>query len=218
MTNVNSQINNVLSLLSGTAEFDILVKTEEMYAKISNAQAKWYSESAFTCPSGCGECCRHFEPDLLECESLYLAAWLIENQYDTALKIIDGEFPFDNGKACLLFNPNSDYHCSVYNERAFICRLFGASGFKNKEGSLTWKPCKFYPIELLQKHTPPIKHVQYSKEETLALFGTIPPIMSDLTEESLSICGNSTKTYLMRDILPKTISKLLWIIDMSKAV
>ncbi|NLC93492.1 MAG: YkgJ family cysteine cluster protein [Treponema sp.] len=213
MTEIDSNIKNVLSKIKGTNEYDILVKTEKMYDRISKEQSKWYEISKFSCPSGCGNCCRHFEPDLLECEALYMAAWLIENQNDVAMQIKDGSFPFDNGSACLLFNPNSDYHCSIYNGRAVICRLFGASGFKDKKGCLVWKPCKFYPVEKLSEHNPPISHKQYSKDEVIDLFGTTPPLMSDLMEESFSF--TSTKTFLIRDILPKTIAKLMWIMTLA---
>lgn len=210
-----SEIPKILKQLEGTSVHEILVKTENIYKKIFEAQKIWYENSNFFCPSGCGACCAVFEPDLLECEALYMAAWLLENQKKTALEIAKNNFPFDNGKACPLYDKNSSAHCSVYFGRAFICRLFGASGSKNKNGKPVWKPCKFYPKNLLNNFNPPIEHKEYGEEETLKLFGAIPPVMSDLVQESIAFFPNSEKTDLLRNILPKAIRFLMWIINMN---
>ena len=78
--NMNSEITPVLERIKGTEEYDILVETESAYRRIETAQQEWYSKSNFRCPEGCGRCCEHFEPDLLENEALYMAAWLISNK------------------------------------------------------------------------------------------------------------------------------------------
>ena len=208
-----SQITGVLEKLEGTSVYETLIQMEEVYERIAGAQKIWYDKSQFFCIEGCGHCCEGFEPDLMEGEALYMAAWLIENQNETALKIADGTFPFENGKTCPLFNPDSPYHCSIYNGRAFICRLFGASSFRSREGDKVWRPCKFYPDEILAAHKPPLTKRQYSEAETENLFGAIPPLMSDFTEVIAS--SESTQTQLIREVLPPTIRRLLWLIDMN---
>ena len=154
----------------------------------------------------------------MEGEALYMAAWLLENQNDLALQIAgqDAEagFPFDNGpKTCRFFNPASPYHCSIYNGRPFICRLFGASSFRSRDGDKTWRPCKFYPEDLLAFHKPPLAKRQYSEAETLEVLGAVPPLMNDLTEEVAAV--SSGETSLVHDILPDTIRHLLWLINMN---
>ena len=208
-----SQIAGVLEKLEGTSVYDTLIQMEAAYERIAHEQKEWYDAAKFYCPEGCGSCCEGFEPDLMEGEALYMAAWLIENQNDIALQIAQNKFPFDNGKTCPLFNPESPYHCSIYNGRAFICRLFGASSFRSRNGDKTWRPCKFYPDDILTAHKPPLAKRQYSENETLQVLGAVPPLMSDFTE---SIAASaSTETELIRDILPPTIRRLLWLINMN---
>lgn len=210
-----SEIQNILKKLEGTLVHDILVEVEKDYLRIAAQQKEWYDKTKFLCPDGCGKCCINFEPDLTEPEVLYMAAWLIENQSEKAESISNGKFPFSNGKTCPLYNAEDKYHCSIYGGRAFICRLFGASSAYSKENKKVWKPCKFYPDEALALHNPPLKHIQYTYEETKFLLGEIPPAMSDLLQSSNSYVSNSKDTILLRDILPETINKLYWIIAMN---
>ncbi|MBQ8013993.1 MAG: hypothetical protein IJ257_06330, partial [Treponema sp.] len=85
----DSDISGILTKLGGTREEEILRAMKELYSQIAKKQAVWYEKSGFTCPRGCGECCRNFEPDLLECEADYMAAWLLENKADVAEKVSD---------------------------------------------------------------------------------------------------------------------------------
>ena len=208
-----SQINGILEKLEGTYVYDILIQMEKVYGRITKEQQSWYHTTQFLCPDGCGHCCVGFEPDLMNGEALYMAAWLIENQNSTAMQIANETFPFDNGKTCPFFNPDSPYHCSIYNGRAFICRLFGASSFRSRNGDKTWRPCKFYPDELLAAHKPALKKKQYSEAETAQVLGAVPPLMNDLTEEISASSSGETK--LIREILPATIRHLLWLISMN---
>lgn len=210
-----SEITNVLEQLEGTHIHDILVSVEESYKSIYDIQHAWYENTKFTCPDGCGTCCINFEPDLMEAEALYMAAWLIENQPKIANDIANNNFPFDNGKTCPLYNSESKYHCSIYGGRAFICRLFGASSFYSKNHQKVWKPCKHYPEALLKAHNPSLEHKQYTEEETIAILGEIPPVMSDFLQSSSSFGTDTKKTTLLREILPVAINKLNWIIAMN---
>ncbi len=208
-----SHITDVLEKLEGTSVYDTLIQMEAAYERIADEQKEWYDAAKFYCPDGCGHCCEGFEPDLMEGEALYMAAWLLENQNEIALQIARNNFPFDNGKTCPLFNSASPYHCSIYNGRAFICRLFGASSFRSRNGDKTWRPCKFYPENMLAAHKPPLAKKQYSENETLQVLGAVPPLMSDFTEEIAASASGETE--LIRDILPSTIRRLLWLINMN---
>lgn len=206
-----SEISSILEKLRGTREAEILTFMEEAYGKITSEQGKWYEESKFFCPSGCGECCRNFEPDLLEAEALFMAAWLIDNQPEVAQQLAQGVFPFPREKGCQLWDEFNPYHCTIYGGRASICRLFGASAFLSKNRELVWKPCKFYPAEELAKHNSVLSHRQYSKAEVNQIFGTEPPVMSNLMEEVVASNPDNKDTHLIRHILPDTVRKLLWI-------
>lgn len=212
-----SQIGTVLEKLNGTREADVLTQIERAYDNIQNQQDDWYKKTDFSCAENCGECCRNFEPDLLEAEAVYMAAWLLENQTETAEQVAEGNFPLPREKGCQFWQEEGKYHCTIYGGRPAICRLFGACSSRSKSGEQVWKPCKFYPAEQLAQHNPPLAHKQYSALETTEKLGAIPPLMSNLMEEIISISPDNAETFLIRDILPETIKKLLWIIKMNVA-
>lgn len=210
-----SEIPHILEKLEGTLLYDILTAIEKDYQNIYEVQKIWYEKTNFLCPDGCGKCCAGFEPDLMDSEALYMAAWIIENQPFIAEQIAKKIFPFDNGKTCPLYNVNSKYHCSVYGGRPMICRLFGASSFFDKEHNKTWRPCKHLSDEFLKTVHLNLEHKTYSENETISYIGAIPPVMSDLLESSASFLTDSKKTVLLREILPDMINKILWIIHMN---
>lgn len=205
----------ILESISGTLEAEIIKSIDEFYGNIQSKQNEWYEKSKFFCPDGCGECCRNFEPDILESEALYMAAWIIENNPDLAEKICRGEFPFERN-GCRFWDEQSAYHCTIYGARPSICRFFGASGTLGKNGDSVFKPCKFYPIQNLEEHKPPLAHRQYTSSELKNIFGTVPPMMSDLMEEIVDINPDNKETKLIHEILPEMIKKLLWIQKMCR--
>lgn len=206
----------IVGELEGTLESEIISSIEKCYQNIQEKQNKWYKESSFFCPDNCGECCRNFEPDLLISEALYMAAWLIENQKEVAIKVCDGDFPFPQNKGCKFWNEDSPLHCTIYGGRPSICRLFGACANSGKNGQPVFKPCKFYPAEKLAENNPSLQHKQYSQKEILQLFNSFPPVMSDLMEEIVCIDPDNKNTELIHKILPEIIKRLLWILSMKK--
>lgn len=227
-----SEIAPILEKLRGTEEYDILVEMDAVYSRIEEKQREWFEKSKFTCPQGCGKCCEHFEPDLLESEALYMAAWLLCNQLDVAQNVAEGKFPlinvsretFATFQHCPFFREdisetNLPGHCTIYGGRASICRLFGAAGSRDKHGNEVWKPCKFYPAgELAAVKTlsgEPILHRQYTAEEVKNLFGALPPVMSDMMEQEETFTPDDDSSTLIHDILPKYIQRLMWIVDLN---
>lgn len=198
-----------------TNEYSVYSQIKELYELISEKQKEWYAKSKFTCPSNCGECCRNFEPDLLESEALFMAIWLLENRREVADQVEQGNFPFPQNNGCPFWDEHNSYHCTIYEGRAFICRFFGASAFHSKTGETVFKPCKLYPSNELEKFSPPVFHKQYSESEILNQFGAIPIVMSDIMQRAIQINPANTKTKLLREILPQMISKVKWIMSMS---
>ena len=211
-----SDIKNILNKLKDTREEEILIQMQQYYSQITEAQSEWYSKSNFICTEGCGECCRNFEPDLLDCEAIYMSAWLLENQKEVAEKVSQGDYPYPENKGCPFWNENAEYHCTIYGGRPFICRFFGACGSKSKDGKVVFKPCKFYPAEKLAEHKPPLEHKQYSESEIKKIFGILPPLMSDFMESAVSLIPDNHSTKLIREILPDTINHLKWICNLKE--
>jgi len=129
---------------AGTVIYDILTSINALYNDIDSNQKLWKTRGPMQCPNGCGSCCVHFEPEVYEAEALYLAAWMLEHQSERADRIAEADSDsFTRGDGCFLFDPDSPYHCTVYEGRCLICRLFGFSGDHGKDGYIRWKPCRY---------------------------------------------------------------------------
>ena len=134
-----------------------------------------------------------------------------KNQPEKAEAIINGTFtPYrqdsnlpENG--CILYDPDTEYHCTVYEGRGFICRLFGYSGDRDKNGKIRWVPCKFIPEKMLSGK---FRHRQYTQEEIQEELGILPPVMQDLMGQVPSLTPDNTTTEPLRTALPKALKKL----------
>ncbi len=199
---------------TGTSVEPLLGELNRIYAEIASAQSDWIAANPFGCPDGCGQCCVAFEPDVLESEALYLAAWLVYHRPSVADSILDGSFtPPRVGSAlpesgCLFFDPASAYHCTVYDGRALICRLFGYAGDRGKDGAPRWKPCKFLPFGERFSEVASVDR-QYDEEELRAIFGVMPPVMSDFAARVLALTPDGAEDRAsLRDALPSAIAKI----------
>ncbi len=203
-----------LERLGGTRVAEIVGGLDAVFADIETAQSCWKEASPFHCAEGCGSCCVHFEPDVLESEALYLAFWFLSNPdkavRDRAEALLEGRFASprsDPENGCLFFNPDDPYHCTVYGGRTLICRLFAYTGDRGKDGRPRWKPCKFLPLEGLDGGLE--RRVQYGEEELLARFGTVPPIMSDLTARVVGLDPDTAHVRRpLREALPGALSRV----------
>lgn len=202
---------------AGTRAAALIEGLDAVYGGIDGEQAAWRLASPFQCPPGCGSCCVDFEPDVLEVEALYLAAWMIAHQGERAQAIERGEFVSprpDPERGCVLFDPANPYHCTVYGGRCLICRLFAYTGDRGKDGRPRWKPCKHLPLEGADSGA--LRRPQYSEAELLDRFGTVPPMMSDIAQRVLALDpdGASSRRPL-RDALPVAIRKIRLLISFS---
>lgn len=208
---------SILEKLAGTNVAEIIEGMESIYAEIDTKQSAWIHAGAPSCVDGCGFCCVNFEPDILESEALYLGAWLLENDPERAQQIADGTFVSpraDSENGCMLFNPVSHWHCTVYEGRCLICRLFGYSGDYGKNNERRYKPCRFLPQSELDKYG--IEHKQYNEAELREHFNALPPTMSDSTEQALLLTpGSDGETKPLRDALPIAIRKIQWLIRLN---
>jgi uncharacterized protein len=199
---------------NGTRVQNIVEGLNQIYGEIEAKQAEWKSRSPFQCPDGCGSCCVDFEPDVLESEALYLAAWMLHHQFDRANSILENSFvppragsEVEHSSGCFLFDPSSPWHCTVYGGRCLICRLFGYSGDRGKDGRPRWKPCKFLPLESSSARE--CARHQYDEGELLDRFGIVPPIMGDIAAQVLALTPDSVEDRKpLRVALPQAIAKI----------
>ena len=223
---------------AGTVIYDILTSVDSLYNDIDSDQKLWKTRSPMQCPDGCGSCCVHFEPDVYEAEALYLAAWMMEHQSERAERIAEADSDsFTRGDGCFLFDPDSPYHCTVYEGRCLICRLFGFSGDHGKDGTIRWKPCKYMQPSAKTLSGIPEKTLsgiagnaaggisgetasgisdvqdsqtghQYGQEEMMLLFGAVPPYMGAASSSLLALNPDDTHPRPLRIALPAAIKKL----------
>lgn len=218
---------------SGTVLYDVLKTIEQLYSDIETDQKVWKEKAPVGCPDGCGKCCVHFEPEIYEAEALYLAAWMLENQKERADHIAElGEAAFthrdicsrnDEGGSdecyedgCVLFDPKTPYHCTVYGGRCLICRLFGFSGDHGKDGYIRWKPCRhMQPLNSVADAAAELSGMQavqaghqYGQDEMMCLFGAVPPFMGAASSRLLALNPDDTHPQPLRTALPAAIRKL----------
>ena len=210
---------------AGTVIYDILTAVDSLYNDIDVDQKIWKAKSPMQCPDGCGSCCVHFEPEVYEAEALYLAAWMLENQSERAERIAEADSGASiGGDGCVLFDPESPYHCTVYGGRCLICRLFGFSGDHGKDGRIRWKPCRYMEPSVVTGNaaggisgtpingTGTVQDVQtgrqYGEEEMMRLFGAVPPYMGAASSSLLALNPDDTHPLPLRIALPAAIKKL----------
>lgn len=135
-----------------------LKQIKSVYEKLEEKQNRFCERFCIHCKSGCGSCCEHFTPDITELEADYLAFGIVSAGYeDHVLEVLDKMKA--NDIQCPLYDKeNSAHHCTVYLWRPLICRLFGASASRNKEGHPVFRNCKWndskkeFTSEELEKH------------------------------------------------------------------
>lgn len=114
-------------------------------------QREWIEVSPFRCPSGCGTCCERFIPDIWEIEALYIAAQLMiegrQSNTEEATSCTGTGRMQDDVSTCPLYRSEGRFHCTVYETRPLVCRVFGFAGDRDKWGHLRFTPCRFAEIQ-----------------------------------------------------------------------
>ncbi len=96
-------------------------------------------ESGTVCPSGCGICCTSaYEPEVTAGEAEFAARYIIEARPDLETRFEK----FEDRQYCIFYDEHNPYHCMIYSARPVICRGFGFSGYTDKNGNFTYRPCR----------------------------------------------------------------------------
>jgi Fe-S-cluster containining protein len=131
-----------LEILARTSCGERLAGLRAIFDEADAAVESFARTSSLACPQGCGACCEGFVPDVTVAEAEMVAAQLFaEGRAERArAAIASGDEP-----PCPLYVADSAYHCSVYEGRPLICRMFGFSGIRSESGEVRFKPCRFMP-------------------------------------------------------------------------
>jgi len=212
-----------------------------VYERIHEEQALWQAATPWRCPEGCAACCSDFEPDILDIEALWLAAWILEEQGQTAAiegsgkprTEGQGSFPApteaerfieqnSQRKGCVLAREEGPWFCSVYGGRPLVCRLFAFSGDRDKDHRARFRPCaKLADREKTNHDTKSVLENQkksLSEAELLERYGRLPPIMGDLAALADSILPGSNERERLREALPKALAKMRMLMQYSSII
>nr|WP_320011512.1 YkgJ family cysteine cluster protein [uncultured Desulfobulbus sp.] len=104
-----------------------------LYAELDAQVALFRSVSGLQCPAGCGTCCQSSKVEATVLELIPLAIRLMGS--DTCDQLLGYLSQTENRSGtCLLCDPKGDKgHCSVYEHRGIVCRLFGFAGNRDRQ-------------------------------------------------------------------------------------
>jgi Fe-S-cluster containining protein len=119
-------------------------EVRKVFEELDQEIKSFVDASKLTCISGCGFCCSNPKVSASVLEFLPMAFDLYEKgKAEKALNLLDQTNEDD---ACIIYKSFSeDGHsgfCSDYQNRGMICRLFGSSARKNKDGIKEIITCK----------------------------------------------------------------------------
>jgi Fe-S-cluster containining protein len=122
-----------------------------IYQQIDREARTFVEKTALKCPECCGQCCyapsSNIEATILEMMLPALELW----RNGEALSVIDRISKISPDSHCIFFSPQKDPgsgRCSIYPNRALICRLFGIAGNLDKYKKIRFSPCLWMQKEM----------------------------------------------------------------------
>lgn len=204
---------DISKLLSPSLLSERLESLAYLYQRTDSAVAGFSDASGVSCSFGCGTCCEGFVPDILPLEAAYIAAFIALTDRPRAFALAAGGLEArrrDDGRlGCPLYADDRDHHCTVYEARPLICRMFAFSATRDKHGAPSFSVCKSgYSAT----------GVRSAKGDALTeAFGTAPPVMADMGCELASIEPESSgDRKALPDALVEALSRVLFLVGMSE--
>jgi Fe-S-cluster containining protein len=141
--------------LQSESPTEILNKVEQLLVEISDTTEKFAANVPYKCRAGCGACCMKPHIEAQVSEMLPMARHIIEKGLT---EDIFERLGSSEQSGCLMFQAHAGGEekgrCSAYEFRPSVCRLFGFSAVKKKNGPPELANCnwqkKLYPTELLE--------------------------------------------------------------------
>lgn len=192
------QYDEVLRILLGTSTGVRLGEVQSLYSDLERAQRRFAKTYDISCPQGCGTCCEHFFPDITMAEAEYLAMGILfEGREDEVLEKLHS---IKDRSFCPLYRKDSPYHCTVYGVRPLICRLFGFSAVRDKNGHPAFGDCKWNTKKLNLRSDDLEKH-----SDDLAIMGDFGMAIEEIQPEDPA-------TYPLDEALEKAILKIKFLL------
>lgn len=129
---------------------DKVRQVEKVFEELDEDISRFQNETGLGCIKGCGLCCKKPDIEATVLEFLPLAYHLFKAKRD--IEVLEKLENTNNEPPCTFFStvlPGQQTGlCTIYLHRGLICRLFGFSATKDKEGKPVLATCKIIKTEL----------------------------------------------------------------------
>ena len=194
---------------------DRLQSLAELYHRADEAVATFCEGSGLACPHGCGTCCEGFVPDVMPLEAAAVAVFLADKDKAAAWSLAGS----GRGQSCPLYAADTPWHCSVYEARPLVCRLFAFSAVRDKRGQSSFALCRLMPAAA--DTAAPGRGVPFAAARSacgpsiIETFGAQPPLMADYGSEILALDPHSNGDRApLPEALADALSQVLFLVGM----
>jgi uncharacterized protein len=179
---------------------DRIAELRTLYRTIDLETDRFARARGVTCPPGCGSCCERFIPDCSDSEAEYAARFVLFSGIDPSpLHEIDG--------ACPLYDPTSDAHCRIYPARPFVCRLFGYSGARDKQGERRFRPCRLAIVRPPEASTPGERGAESAEIPMMSDFATSFSASDQRGSFPVLLSGQLGRLLLIRELKRSALTR-----------
>lgn len=116
---------------------------QKLYSEMSDRFSLYQQEKGWLCLSGCGRCCLNPEIEASPYEMLPMALAIYD---EGTIEEWMEKIQTSEQVTCLAYVPgdkNGEGRCGRYLQRPSVCRMFGVSGYKDKNAQLQLSICKY---------------------------------------------------------------------------
>ncbi len=178
---------------------------ERVFEKLQKEINLFQEQTTLHCLSGCGKCCTKPEISATVLEFLPLAYHL--HKADQAMPLLESMEKDPDSAICHLFQPlvveRTSGFCAEYKYRGLICRLFGYSASRDKNGQKKLVTCQ------LIKNDQPVAF--QLTEEGIKSNAIAVPQMSDYQSQLMAIDWElGSKFYPINEAIRKALELVLF--------
>lgn len=157
-----------------------VLAVEKVFAELDDDIARFKAETGLGCIKGCGECCKKPDIEATVLEFLPMAFHLCElNREVEVLEALENNHQVPT---CTFFSTivsgNEIGLCSNYLHRGLICRLFGFSASRDKEGRPVLATCRIIKTNFIKEYETAVASINE---------GGFVPVMNQYYMKLLSI-------------------------------
>ncbi len=178
---------------------------EKVFGRLQKEIDGFQSQSTLKCLSGCGKCCTKPDIEATVLEFLPMAYYFYKQ--GTALETLEKLESPDHSSICHVFRllapaAGSGY-CGEYQYRGLICRLFGFSATRDKNGQKRLATCQLIKADQADQYHTTVLSIQNGS--------LIVPMMSDYHSQLAAIDHElGTRFYPINEAIRRALEVVLF--------